>query len=203
MAKGKSKIQKAANASGESYTICPLDRQNRTHRRQAAEILVENFSAWPVIEIARTVINSMFSAGRTCLCACDADNRVVGLIGGVSDYDGNVWEIHPLAVKKELQQQGIGRMLLKAFEKEAASRGVMTIILGTNDVDGLTSLANVDVYDGLLERLAAVESASPHPLDFYRKNGYTVVGVIPDANAYGRSDIMLAKRIGKICSKCS
>ena len=189
----------AQNSPG--VLICPLDRQNRLHRRQAAEILVENFSAFPIIELARAVINSMFAGKCICFSAVDENNKVVGLIGGLPDYDGNVWEIHPLAVKKERQRQGIGQALLKHFEKEVVLKGAMTIILGTNDRDGLTSLADCDIYDDIYEKIIKIEAKQPHPLDFYRKNGYTVVGVIPDANEYGRPDVILSKRVGKVRTK--
>ncbi len=32
-------------------------------------------------------------------------------------------------------------------------------------------------------------------LEFYQKVGYTVVGVVPDANGLGKPDILMAKRI--------
>jgi hypothetical protein len=35
-----------------------------------------------------------------------------------------------------------------------------------------------------------------HPLAFYRALGYTLVGVVPDANGPGKPDLLLAKRVG-------
>jgi aminoglycoside 6'-N-acetyltransferase I len=35
-----------------------------------------------------------------------------------------------------------------------------------------------------------------HPFEFYGKNGYKIVGVIPDANGFEKPDIIMTKRIG-------
>ena len=34
-----------------------------------------------------------------------------------------------------------------------------------------------------------------HATGFYRRMGYTVIGVIPDANGKGKPDILMAKRL--------
>jgi aminoglycoside 6'-N-acetyltransferase I len=36
---------------------------------------------------------------------------------------------------------------------------------------------------------------SGHPFGFYRRLGFVLVGVLPDANGPGRPDIFLAKRL--------
>jgi hypothetical protein len=35
-----------------------------------------------------------------------------------------------------------------------------------------------------------------HPYECYRKLGFVIVGVIPDANGFGKPDIFMAKRLG-------
>jgi aminoglycoside 6'-N-acetyltransferase I len=44
---------------------------------------------------------------------------------------------------------------------------------------------------------AATAEATPrgHPLTFYRRHGYRIVGVLPDVNGPGRPDILMAKRL--------
>lgn len=177
--------------------IQPLERQNRRHRKQAAELLVENFESWPAMEIARSVINTLLSQNRVCLCALDEENNVIGIVGGLPDYDGHVWEIHPLVVKKANQGKGIGRRLIKAMEKEAAARGALTVFLGADDTKGETSLSNCDLYKDLGEKINSAINFGQHPMTFYQKCGYSIIGVVPDANGEGKPDILMGKYIGK------
>lgn len=186
------KIQK-----NTALTIRALDPQNRRHRRQAAELLVENFEAWPAMEIARAEVSTLLAKNRVCLVALDRDDTVVGLVGGLPDYAGNVWELHPLVVKKSEQGRGIGRGLVEAIEREARAKGAITMMLGTDDEVGGTSLSGVDLYENLWEQIAHIRNLHDHPYSFYEKCGYTVIGVVPDANGYGRPDILMAKRLGK------
>ena len=67
--------------------------------------------------------------------------------------------------------------------------------LGTDDEDGQTSLSGVDIYDDLLGRLANIRNLRNHPFGFYQRLGYTITGVMPDANGFGKPDIYMAKRI--------
>jgi hypothetical protein len=71
-----------------------------------------------------------------------------------------------------------------------------TMAEARHDLAGETSLGGVDLYSALPKRLAAVHSWGGHPLPFYRRLGFHVIGVMPDANGPGRPDIFLAKRLG-------
>lgn len=68
--------------------------------------------------------------------------------------------------------------------------------LGADDekVNGETSLAHVDLYEGLPMKLLRF-SPNTHQTAFYMKLGYRIVGVLPDANGLGKPDIFLAKRL--------
>jgi hypothetical protein len=45
--------------------------------------------------------------------------------------------------------------------------------------------------------LARIENRRGHPFEFYQKLGYAIVGVVPDANGWGKPDILMAKRVGE------
>jgi aminoglycoside 6'-N-acetyltransferase I len=68
--------------------------------------------------------------------------------------------------------------------------------VGADDENFETSLGGVDLYQDLPARLREVTSARTHPHAFYRRMGFQVVGVMPDANGPGKPDIFLAKRVG-------
>ena len=124
-----------------------------------------------------------------------AQGTCVGWIGGLPEYDGQVWELHPLVVRPDRQKQGLGRALVADFEQQVKARGGLTITLGTDDEDGMTSLAGVDLYDHLWERIAHIRNLKGHPYEFYQKLGYTITGVVPDANGRGKPDILMGKRV--------
>lgn len=71
----------------------------------------------------------------------------------------------------------------------------MTIWLGTDDESGMTSIAGVDLFPDLLGKLSGLRNLRGHPFEFYRKLGYSLVGVISDANGFGKPDILMAKRL--------
>ena len=45
------------------------------------------------------------------------------------------------------------------------------------------------------EKIRDIRNLKGHPYAFYQKLGYTIVGVMPDANGRGKPDIYLAKRV--------
>ena len=167
---------------------------------QMAELLVigfrEHWEAWETVAEAHAEIRMILGKGFIRVALDDAGQRVLGWIGGLPEYDGHVWELHPLVVRPELQQQGIGRALVADFERQVAARGALTITLGSDDEDDMTSLAGADLYDNLPEKIASIQNLKRHPYEFYLKCGYRIIGVVPDANGRGKPDIMLGKRVG-------
>lgn len=81
------------------------------------------------------------------------------------------------------------------FEEQARQRGGLTITLGTDDEDGMTSLSECDLYDDLWGRLKNIQNLKRHPFEFYQKMGYVITGVVPDANGTGKPDILMSKRV--------
>lgn len=121
--------------------------------------------------------------------------RLVGLIGGLPGYDGNAWELHPLVVHPECRTRGIGRALVEHLAHAAEEAGAWTLWLGSDDESNQTSLGGRDLYPDPLQALAELEDRQGHPFVFYRKCGFSVVGVLPDANGFGKPDIFLARRL--------
>jgi aminoglycoside 6'-N-acetyltransferase I len=179
--------------------IVDLAAQPESVREQAANLLVEHFDephGWPALPAAIQEVTHIISEG---FARAMLDTGVVlGWVGGLPAYNNRVWELHPLVVRRERRHRGIGRALVAAFEAEAALRGALTVTLGTDDDSGMTSLSGVNLYIDLPGKLAAVRDLGRcHPFLFYRKLGYVVTGVMPDANGRGRPDIYMSKRIGQ------
>lgn len=168
---------------------------------QAAVALVEGFreiapSAWQTLEAAREEVAECLEEGRLCRAAVDDDGRLLGWIGGRYSY-ARVWELHPLVVLPSQQGRGIGRALVLDLEKLVAERGGLTLMLGTDDETGSTSLGGLDLYPDVWRHIGAIRNLRRHPFEFYQKLGYVVIGLVPDANGWGRPDILMAKRVGR------
>ena len=180
--------------------IMPLPPDSDRLIQQAAQLLVDAFSdhwpgAWPTLEKGVQEVHEMLESGRICRVAVDENGEMLGIIGGIPGYDGHVWELHPLAVQPSLQGRGIGRALVADFERQVRSKGGLTISLGTDDEDNMTSLSGVDLYENLWERIRDIRNLKNHPFEFYEKMGYVITGVVPDANGIGKPDILMAKRV--------
>jgi aminoglycoside 6'-N-acetyltransferase I len=168
--------------------------------QQAATLLVESFKehwpeAWPDLESALQEVRESFEADRISRVALDEDGMVLGWIGGIRQYDGNVWELHPLAVRPDRQRQGIGRALVADLEAEVRRQGGLTLWLGSDDEAEMTSLSGVNLYPNVLVHLANLKNLRGHPYEFYQKVGFVVIGVMPDANGPGKPDIYMAKSL--------
>jgi aminoglycoside 6'-N-acetyltransferase I len=151
-------------------------------------------NGWPTQAEALREVYEMLDIERVCRTAW-LEGKVVGWIGGIPQYDGLVWELHPLAVDPRYQRQGIGTALVRHFEERVRVRGGMTITLGTDDEDDMTSLAGADLYDNLWEQVRNIRDLKGHPYVFYQRMGFTITGVVPDANGPGKPDILMAKRV--------
>ena len=177
---------------------------SETARRQMAEMLTVAFrlawpGSWDTPEKAAEEVEEALEPGKVCLVAVDDSGRALGWVGGKHTY-ARVWELHPLVVHPDFQGQGVGRALVRDLEERVRERGGITLQLGTDDVTGATSAYGVDVYEdmgGHIARLRIVNPQWRHPLEFYRKCGFTVIGLMPDANGIGKPDILMAKRVGR------
>lgn len=162
-----------------------------------AAMLTDAFpDAWDDLAAAENEVRASFAPDRISRVARNDDGAVLGWIGGIRQYDGHVWELHPLVVRADRRGHGIGRALVQDFEKHVRERGGFTIWLGTDDEYDQTSLSGVDLYPDVWRHVQAIRNLRRHPFEFYARLGYVIVGVMPDANGRGRPDIYMAKRVG-------
>jgi aminoglycoside 6'-N-acetyltransferase I len=177
--------------------IVDLKQQSERVLEQAVALLVQEFDeprGWPTHELAREEVVSVLRDG-FARAALDGSS-LLGWVGGLPEYAGRVWELHPIVVRRAHRRRGIGRALVAAFEGEARDRGALTATLGTDDDSGMTSLTDVDLYEDVPGHMRELRDLGrSHPFLFYRKLGYVVTGVMPDANGRGRPDIYMSKRL--------
>jgi len=180
-------------------TIEDLTAADRTGIDEAARLLHAAFSplgVWTTMAEARHEVTESIGADRISRVARSDGGAIVGWIGAIREYDGLVWQLHPIVVDEAHRRRGVGRALVLDLEAILSARGGLTLWAGSDDLAGETSLGGVDLYSALPKRLDNVHSWGSHPLPFYRRLGFHVIGVMPDANGPGRPDIFLAKRLG-------
>jgi aminoglycoside 6'-N-acetyltransferase I len=125
----------------------------------------------------------------------DKNNQPLGWIGVIPVNHGRIWEIHPLAISCKLQRRGYGRMLVAEVERLAQHRGVLGLLAGTSDETGATPLYQMDLYADPLKAMGMLTGTEDHPVAFWMRVGFKVVGVVPDADGRGRPGITLAKGV--------
>lgn len=184
--------------------IIDLEKTDRERIFQVAEILNVSFHGhcpdYDDMKDALQKVAESFDDHQLSRIAVDDEGKVLGWIGGIRMYNGNVWEIDPLVVKKNTQGKGIGKALIEDFEENMVRQGAHTIWLGTDDEDGRTNLGECDLYPDVLGKAKNIEDRGGHPFKFYQRMGFEIVGVLPDANGFGKPDIYMAKRVKSAAS---
>jgi aminoglycoside 6'-N-acetyltransferase I len=164
-----------------------------------AVLLTDTFSglgkdAWPTLESARNEVLECVSEPNICLALVE-EGSLGGWVGARPMYE-LTWELHPLLVRRELHGRGMGRALVAELERRASLRGILGLVLGSDDETEGTSLSSCSLHEGnYLVELSNVRNLKHHPFEFYRKCGYMIVGAIPDANGPGKPDIWMWKRL--------
>jgi aminoglycoside 6'-N-acetyltransferase I len=180
--------------------IINLHSKDENLIQQTATLLFDSFkehwaTAWTNLDSALQEVQESLAPDRISRVAVDEDGTVLGWIGGISQYDGNVWELHPLVVRSEFRRQGIGRALVLDLENKVRERGGITLWVGTDDEDNMTSLSDVNLYPNVWKHIINIKNLRNHPYEFYQKLGFVIVGVMPNANGVGKPDIYMAKSL--------
>jgi len=169
-----------------------------TSLKQAAQMLTDELPlGWETFEDAMDEIADLLSLDDgSMFFAATKNDDVLGWCGIMPDYGGNVFELHPLVVRGDMQGRGIGSLLMDTVTAAAKEKGGLTLMLGADDEapGGETSFANVDLFDNLPKLITEFEPGK-HQSAFYLKHGFKVVGVMPDANGKGKPDIIMAKSL--------
>jgi aminoglycoside 6'-N-acetyltransferase I len=178
--------------------IVLLEELSSHQRDEAAEVLRSALApispAYREIEAAKAEVHSFLSTPERFGLAAIEDRRVVGWIGAIRTYDHG-WELHPLCVHPDSQRRDLGTALVRALESAARRENILTLYVGADDEIGATNVFGVDVLENVGSHIRSLEGKPPHPIGFYRKMGFVVVGLMPDVNGVGKPDILLAKRI--------
>ncbi|MEP4546716.1 MAG: AAC(6')-Ia family aminoglycoside 6'-N-acetyltransferase [Saccharospirillum sp.] len=163
----------------------------------AATVLMEAFlakgnNAWPTLERARKTVDECIAVPNVCVGVLS--NGTLAGWGGLRPMYDKTWELHPLVVAPAFQGLGVGRELMLALEQRARAIGLVGIVLGSDDEFFETSLSHVDIHGGnALVELQQLTNVNHHPFEFYQKCGYSVVGLIPNANGKNKPDIWMWK----------
>jgi aminoglycoside 6'-N-acetyltransferase I len=184
----------------EDFQIVDLTREMADLLEQTAVLLFNAFhnrtEDWQDLASARQEVMESLASERISRVTVDPSGKVLGWIGAIPMYRGRVWELHPIVVAQSHRRRGIGSALVQDLERIVASRGAVTLWLGSDDENDETTLSGIDLYadiPGAIRNLRRIRGE--HPCEFYLRLGFRVTGVMPDANGPGKPDIFFAKRV--------
>ncbi len=184
----------------EDLKLINLKQAGQKVLNEAAVMLFNEFlqtapRAWNTMEAALREVRECVSGDYICIGLLNRE-RLICWAGLRPMYGQITWELHPMVVAKEFQGRGAGRRLITELETIARKNKILNIVLGTDDETGRTSLYGKDLYKaGLYREIENIENLERHPYEFYRKMGYAIIGVVPDANGIGKPDIWMGKRL--------
>lgn len=182
--------------------IRDLELEEPYVHEQVAALLLAGFAdmspgAWPTLRQAMEEVKKSFVTGNMSIVAM-LGGRAIGWACASRQHNGNSWEIHLLVVHQRQRMSGVGTALVAEIESRVIEHGGLTLWVGIDDQTGLTSIWGQDLYPDPLKSLSQIRNLQNHPYEFYEKLGFSICGVLPDANGLGKPDIFLAKRVRKI-----
>lgn len=146
----------------------------------------------PTLDRARDQVCAAKESGRLGR-VLKQDGQAMGWIGLIKGR--RVWEIHPLAIATNAQGRGYGRRLVEDAAAIATSAGALTLYAGASDETGTTNLFGADLYADPAGSIQTLQASRPSAFRFWQSVGFTVVGLMPDAEGRGKPGIELARRL--------
>ena len=174
-------------------------KDSENNKKQAEKMLLETFSKtnmWTNIteDKALETINECIKEENMCI-GIEIGEQLIGWVGLRPMYD-KTWELHPMVIKHEFQGKGYGKILLNELEKMAQKKGIIGIVAGSDDETNKTNLSENEITkENIFDKIKNIKKYKNHPYEFYQKCGYTIVGIIPNANGLNKPDIWLWKDI--------
>ena len=174
-----------------------FDTSNQLMVERLAEITFaafkENAPEWlPTLDLARQQITSAASLGRLGRVIL-AQDQIAGWVGIVKGR--RIWEIHPIAIAIDQQYQGLGHILVEDVARLAKTAGALTLFASTSDEVGTTNLFGQNIYADPASAIKGIRATGRNPFEFWQHAGFTVVGLMPDAEGIGKPAIHLARRL--------
>jgi aminoglycoside 6'-N-acetyltransferase I len=179
-----------------------LDPDDDGAIEQVAALLVDfapnQAAAWEDLESAKDTVDETLDEDSIARIALNDAGNVIGFAAAAPQYS-HAWELHPVVVARDEQHRGVGRALVTDLEELVAAEGGLTVYLGADDLDEATSLADDELFPGVLDAAAEVQVRKRrHPIGFFLHLGDEVIGVIPDANGPGRPDVWLGRSVADL-----
>ena len=157
------------------------------------EAFKENAPDWiPTVNLARKQVIAATSKGRLGRVVME-HGKPAGWIGLIKGK--RVWEIHPIAIAIEHQYKGFGHLLVEDVAQLAKAGGALTLFAGTSDEVGTTNLYGADLYADPAQSISNIQATGRNPFKFWQNVGFTVVGLMPDAEGIGKPAIQLARQL--------
>ncbi len=125
--------------------------------------------------------------------AIDEKGTIAGWMAATREHPHG-WRAMPLVVRRDLRRRGVGRALIADLSAFVAADGPGTVYAALPG-EVRTSITGRPLFPSVLGRVLDVSSPDDHPLAFYRRVGFEVVGVLPDVVGPGTHELLLAKPV--------
>jgi aminoglycoside 6'-N-acetyltransferase I len=184
-----------------NYIFCNI-RDSEETKDQAVKLLLDTFpkaNMWPDLDekMAIETVNESILEENICV-GLKINNELIGWCCLTPSYWGKTWDLHPFVISTKFQGKGLGKKLMGEIEKLVQEKGAIGIILDSGDEEKLTSLSEKEINEAnIFEEIKNIKNIRNHPYEFYKKCGFMIYGIIPNAYGVNKSSILMWKDIRK------